>query len=464
MSDASHVQEHLSAYLDGELSGADRERLEAHLGGCALCSSELEALREVHARLCEIPPHDPGASYWKRFPERVASRLPGPVSAGPERFYERLAAWFLPSGRLAWPRAATALATITLVTYVGVRGFRDAELPPPAAVRPEPPDVAAAPDASEPPVREKMESGRALAQRRSATPQAPAPSPLGPPPSPPAPPSPPLQKPVPAPGALVLEAPDARLADEASFGIDAPSEATDESKGRPDVIRIAEPLGKPRVTVVLDAQGPDAAAKAKRQGVTLPGQAVLRPTGPAAHGLDQVARMGVATDLGRPGVPELEIVGFVSAAIAGDSAAARSVYARLAAQAAAGRGPHAAAIDADRVTNVDLEHMREWLRLSAPHGLAQPERRRLDVSGSRVPDSSTGEAALLALDRLVWPRHAEAALQSVVEALAVQLARRAGSSVLVRQRARAYLEWLADHADGHETRGDWRQRLERLPD
>jgi hypothetical protein len=41
----------LSAYADGELSGAERESLEDHLAGCAACSAELRATRKLQALL-----------------------------------------------------------------------------------------------------------------------------------------------------------------------------------------------------------------------------------------------------------------------------------------------------------------------------------------------------------------------------------------------------------------------------
>ena len=44
---ASHINEQLSAYLDGELSPRERREVEGHLKVCANCQAEYEALQEV---------------------------------------------------------------------------------------------------------------------------------------------------------------------------------------------------------------------------------------------------------------------------------------------------------------------------------------------------------------------------------------------------------------------------------
>src|SRR5438067_11740421 len=45
----------LSAYLDGELVAADRERVEAHLAQCPKCATELQSLRELSASIASYP-------------------------------------------------------------------------------------------------------------------------------------------------------------------------------------------------------------------------------------------------------------------------------------------------------------------------------------------------------------------------------------------------------------------------
>ncbi len=53
--DWERQREQLSAYLDGELSPAERAALERHLPTCAQCQTELAALRRVRATLAALP-------------------------------------------------------------------------------------------------------------------------------------------------------------------------------------------------------------------------------------------------------------------------------------------------------------------------------------------------------------------------------------------------------------------------
>lgn len=45
----------LSAYLDGELDAAARDRVEQHVRGCAACAAELGMLRDASRQLREYP-------------------------------------------------------------------------------------------------------------------------------------------------------------------------------------------------------------------------------------------------------------------------------------------------------------------------------------------------------------------------------------------------------------------------
>jgi anti-sigma factor RsiW len=47
----SHLGNHLSALVDGELSGADLDRANAHLASCDRCRGEAAALRELKRQL-----------------------------------------------------------------------------------------------------------------------------------------------------------------------------------------------------------------------------------------------------------------------------------------------------------------------------------------------------------------------------------------------------------------------------
>jgi hypothetical protein len=54
-SDWEQQQEQLSAYLDGELSPAERDALEQHLPACAQCQAALVELRQVRGLLRALP-------------------------------------------------------------------------------------------------------------------------------------------------------------------------------------------------------------------------------------------------------------------------------------------------------------------------------------------------------------------------------------------------------------------------
>lgn len=79
---SEHILEHLSAYLDGELSAAERERFRAHLAECASCSNRLAELVATDARLRDLPVAAP-EGYFEGLPARVRGRLS--ASARPRR-------------------------------------------------------------------------------------------------------------------------------------------------------------------------------------------------------------------------------------------------------------------------------------------------------------------------------------------------------------------------------------------
>lgn len=51
----SHPSELISAYLDGELHGAELSGLIDHLGGCGRCSAELEEVQRVRSAVRSLP-------------------------------------------------------------------------------------------------------------------------------------------------------------------------------------------------------------------------------------------------------------------------------------------------------------------------------------------------------------------------------------------------------------------------
>jgi hypothetical protein len=75
---SSHPAERLSAFLDGELSAADRAQVESHLRECPACAHELEELAAVDAFAREVPVQAPDG-YFEELPGRVRARVRRPA-------------------------------------------------------------------------------------------------------------------------------------------------------------------------------------------------------------------------------------------------------------------------------------------------------------------------------------------------------------------------------------------------
>ncbi len=69
-----HQGELIPAYLDGELVGEVKQRLEEHLAVCAQCGGELNALEEVGRLLSEAPLLSPRPGFTARVMARLAQR------------------------------------------------------------------------------------------------------------------------------------------------------------------------------------------------------------------------------------------------------------------------------------------------------------------------------------------------------------------------------------------------------
>jgi len=96
------VEESLSAYLDGELSPAEKARVEQHLQECEACAQNLAALRQTVSLLKELP--------TKRAPRSFAIR---PVTVKAKR------AAAPPAWGYGLLKGATVLAALLLVLLVG---------------------------------------------------------------------------------------------------------------------------------------------------------------------------------------------------------------------------------------------------------------------------------------------------------------------------------------------------------
>ncbi len=80
----------LSAYIDGQLSGRQREGLERHLSACGACQRELREIQATKAALGSLPPQEVPRSFTLR-PQQVEAQ-PRPAGLGVPAFGLRLAA------------------------------------------------------------------------------------------------------------------------------------------------------------------------------------------------------------------------------------------------------------------------------------------------------------------------------------------------------------------------------------
>jgi len=69
-----HRGELIPAYLDGELVGEEKQRLEEHLAVCTQCGDELNALEEVGLLLSEASLFSPQPGFTARVMARLAQR------------------------------------------------------------------------------------------------------------------------------------------------------------------------------------------------------------------------------------------------------------------------------------------------------------------------------------------------------------------------------------------------------
>lgn len=70
----THLNDELSAYLDGELPVGDRARVEAHLAECAACSALLEQLRRIVQRARTLDDRAPARDLWSGIAARLAAK------------------------------------------------------------------------------------------------------------------------------------------------------------------------------------------------------------------------------------------------------------------------------------------------------------------------------------------------------------------------------------------------------
>ena len=148
----------LSAYLDGELKHAERERLEAHLATCAACAVALAELREVMARARTLEDTLPATDLWPAIEAQLEPRTVrqparrGVVLEGPK--------WWGRRFELGVPQLAAAAAVLVVLSaglmWMVMRG--GVQAPGGAGVAPGP--VANAPSRIPPPTTPSGERER----------------------------------------------------------------------------------------------------------------------------------------------------------------------------------------------------------------------------------------------------------------------------------------------------------------
>ena len=88
----------LSAYIDGELTGSDRDDLEQHLTGCSECSATLRGLRATVADMRALPSPVPS--------EQDSWALRGAIAKARRKPAERYRRWVIGAGSAAAVAAA----------------------------------------------------------------------------------------------------------------------------------------------------------------------------------------------------------------------------------------------------------------------------------------------------------------------------------------------------------------------
>jgi len=136
--DCKNIRELLVAYLDGEATPEQRERVQLHLSDCPACRQEREALTSTQQHLRQalrMRATDivPSTQVWTKIQERVNS-------AQQTSFWGKLGDWIR---QPAWQAAMVIVLVLTwsvlamLVTGVipGLTGSQPAEVHPPVVVQ-----------------------------------------------------------------------------------------------------------------------------------------------------------------------------------------------------------------------------------------------------------------------------------------------------------------------------------------
>jgi anti-sigma factor RsiW len=111
----AQVSELLTAFVDGELSAAEKAAVEAHLPGCAVCQAQVASLRAAIGTLAALPALEPSAS----FEEPVLAAL-RPTRVRRPHWARRAAVLLVAGGAVA--------AALVVVPKLGLHGASTSEL------------------------------------------------------------------------------------------------------------------------------------------------------------------------------------------------------------------------------------------------------------------------------------------------------------------------------------------------
>jgi len=65
----------LMAYIDGELTGEEKDRMEKHLTECRECAEEAEAFGKMRDLAKQLRFREPPPEFWDEYPRGVCNRL-----------------------------------------------------------------------------------------------------------------------------------------------------------------------------------------------------------------------------------------------------------------------------------------------------------------------------------------------------------------------------------------------------
>jgi hypothetical protein len=162
----------LIAYLYGEVDGATRARVDAHLASCAACAAEARALGEVRAELSQWTPPDAELG----FAIVRKSEQPGAQVLRPAKWWQTVPAWAQAAAAVLVLAAGAAIANIQVRSNADGFVVTTGWMTPPTEAAP-----SAAPVADDQPwrtelasleqqLRSEIRSSRQDAPRAAATP------------------------------------------------------------------------------------------------------------------------------------------------------------------------------------------------------------------------------------------------------------------------------------------------------